>query len=119
MRFQGSAPPVSLDDYEASLHQLLQPLIDMGSRVVVCGVGPVDGRLFPGADATFPLYRQRAFRTAEALKADFVDVNAALCGASTRLAELLLLDRLHPNGRGHAVIAERIVHVLAPKLEAR
>lgn len=119
MMLQGAAPPTPIAELQNGLRELVEPLVQYGGRVVVCGLGPVDGESFPGADRTFPVYSATIAEVARAAGCRFVDVQSIFADARHHRDGWLLLDNLHPNARGHVAIADALVPVVRDALEGR
>jgi lysophospholipase L1-like esterase len=73
--------------------------------VIVCGVGPVAESSFLGATETFREFREVVARCASQRRTRYVDLFSFLA----RDDDLLLLDKFHPNARGHRRIADALL----------
>jgi lysophospholipase L1-like esterase len=115
MRVQGIAPTTPLEQFPATYGALVQPLLDAGVRAILCGVGPIDPALFPGADATFARVRDIIADLARETGSRFVDMDAAL--PKPPRDPYFLLDHFHPSGLGHDLMARALLPVLRELLE--
>lgn len=85
--------------------ELLQRLRELGARVLVLGLLPVDETCFPNSPEHFEAVNARLKRTASAEGAEFLDWASLLCTNGNR-SELFYRDCFHPNAAGAAALAK-------------
>lgn len=121
-------PRVSLDEYEANLRSMIAGARESGAKVILMttnhlrwtnrlkelyGKPPYDPDSVDGFDA--PLlakYNARIRSLAKELNTGFVDVRAAFeayANQPDNSLDDLLLDGMHPNDQGHAIVAELLL----------
>lgn len=128
-------PRVSIDEYEANLRAIIASARQRGVRVILMttnplrwterlkelyGKPPYDPDSADGFDA--PLlakYNERIRSLAKELDTGFIDVHSAfnaLGGVPGHSLDELLLDGMHPNDRGHTVIANLLVPAICEQV---
>jgi len=114
MRLQGVRTVLPFDQFESGVRMLFEAFTAIGATVIACGPGPVDDAIFPGAEASFERFGNVVKLLARAHNARHVDLATVL-----RLPGHLLLDRFHPNARGHAVIAQALAPIVRDAIQQR
>ncbi len=125
-------PRVSINDFEANLRYMVSTLQKSGARPILMTTNPLRWRkntktLYgrppyqPDQENGFEqptllAYNERVRQLAQAMHVPLVDIHAAF---SARNAEKLLLDGMHPNDAGHALITELLVPVIREELRKR
>lgn len=108
---------VSVDDYSANLATVLAKARAISPKIIMLNVLPVHEEVYAKlrpdkirVNAHFEEYNQAAKALAEKEKAHLVDVFSRFMEAGH--AKLFSDDGVHPNARGHALIAETVLPVL-------
>ena len=94
-------PLIDLERFASYQTQLLKRLQELGARVIVLGLLPVDGTQFPGSREHFNTVNAQLKQTAEAEGVEFVDWASSLNGG-----DLFYRDGFHPNAAGAAALAK-------------
>jgi len=98
-------PLMDLDLLIEHQAQLLQRLRELGARVLVLGLLPVDEARFPSSPQHFKTVNARLKKLAAVEGAEFLDWASLLCTNGNR-AELFYRDSFHPNAVGAAALAK-------------
>jgi lysophospholipase L1-like esterase len=93
-------PLIDLERFASYQTELLKRLQELGSRVIVLGLLPVDETRFPGSREYFGIVNARLREIAEAEGVQFVDWASSLDGG-----DLFYRDGFHPNAAGAAALA--------------
>jgi len=83
---------------------LLQGLREVGTRVIVLGLLPLDGAYFPGSQENFDNINARLSRLAAETGAEFFDWASKMPGVGER-GRLCYRDGFHPNQAGARLLA--------------
>lgn len=129
-----TGPRVPLAEYLQNLRTMVARARQAGTRVILMTPNPVCwtdrlkdlyGRPPYDADseagfekAVLAGYKQELRTLAKELSVPLVDVDLAYAEAAAK-ADTFLLDGLHPNDRGHALVAEQLMPVLRESLLAK
>jgi lysophospholipase L1-like esterase len=116
VRAQGATSPTPVSRFRTELQTMLGELTTNGVTCIVCGLGPIDNRMFPASEVAFREYRSAIEAEARAANAHYVDVESLFDGARDHRDGLLLLDNFHPNAAGHQVIANALYSQIADAL---
>jgi lysophospholipase L1-like esterase len=93
-------PLIDLERFASYQTELLKRLQELGSRVIVLGLLPVDETRFPGSREYFGIVNARLREIAEAEDVQFVDWASSIDGG-----DLFYRDGFHPNAAGAAALA--------------
>ncbi len=132
-----TGPRVSREDYVANLRWMVEEARGRGVRVILMtpnplrwapvireryGRPPYDPGDPLGFEKPFFLGHLEAMRSlADELRVPLVDIHAAYAAherETGETAEALLLDGIHPNDRGHALVAGRLLPVVREQLKS-
>ncbi len=120
-------PRVPIERYEQNLRHVVRTLKSLGARVILMtpnplrwtdklkpmyGKPPYDPKAPDGFNVLLCRYAETVRRIAGQEKASLVDVDAAYTTygkAKGRSEDDLLLDGMHPNAKGHRLIADRLI----------
>ena len=120
-------PRVSLEKYRENLRNFVWLLKQRGVRVVLMtpnplrwtprliemyGHPPYDVTQLEGFNVTLDPYADAMREIAAGADIPLVDIMAAHREETLHTAEPLLSDGMHPNQRGHALVAERLVDLI-------
>lgn len=100
LKLRPGKPLLDLERFAAYQSELLKRLRELGTRVIVLGLLPVDETQFPGSREQFQTVNARLKQIAEAEGAEFVDWASSLSGE-----ELFYRDGFHPNAAGADALA--------------
>jgi lysophospholipase L1-like esterase len=115
---------VPLDKYEANLGTIIDQCRDVGAKVVLCTIPPINPEPYfkrharenfdkaGGMERVVADYRSTALHVAKAKGVAVVDLNEIL----TRKPEWLAPDGVHPTKAGTTIIAEELARVVRPLL---
>ena len=98
-------PLMALDQLASHQTALLRRLRELGTRVLVLGLLPLDQTRFPGSPDYFKSVNERLREVSIAEGAEFFDWAAPLATKGTH-AELFFRDTFHPNEAGARALAE-------------
>jgi len=101
LKLRPGKPLFELEEFASYQTELLKRLRELGTRVIVLGLLPVDGTQFPGSREHFNTVNARLKQTAEAEGVEFVDWASSLNGG-----DLFYRDGFHPNAAGAAALAK-------------
>lgn len=129
-----TSPRVPLAEYLQNLREMISQAHQRNVRVILMTPNPIRwtdklkdmyGRSpYEAADplgfekATLLSYKEALRQLSAELRVPLVDVHSAYA-SSGKSAEGLLLDGMHPNDKGHALVAERLLPVLRSELTAK
>jgi lysophospholipase L1-like esterase len=105
LNLRPGSPLMDLDQFASYQAELLRRLRELGARVLVLGLLPVDQARFPGSPAHLKVVNARLEEIATAEGADFLDW-ASLLAAKGKHSELFYRDSFHPNEAGARALAE-------------
>lgn len=123
-------PRVPLPEYIANLESMIETAVDRGIVVVLMtpnplrwteklreryGKPPYDVNDVWGFDSLNELYAQSVRVLARRHHLQVVDVHRTFCNATMNgraVIDTVLLDGMHPNDRGHAIISKLLAHRL-------
>ncbi len=100
LKLRPGKPLIDLERFASYQTELLKRLQELGSRVIVLGLLPVDETRFPGSREHFRIVNARLRQIAEAEGVQFVDWASSLNGG-----ELFYRDGFHPNAAGADALA--------------
>ena len=100
-----AGPLMALDQLASHQTALLRRLRELGTRVLVLGLLPLDQTRFPGSPDYFKSVNERLREVSIAEGAEFFDWAAPLATKGTH-AELFFRDTFHPNEAGARALAE-------------
>ena len=101
LKLRPGKPLFELEEFASYQTELLKQLRELGTRVIVLGLLPVDGTQFPGSREHFNTVNARLKQTAEAEGVEFVDWASSLNGG-----DLFYRDGFHPNAAGAEALAK-------------
>ena len=101
-------PLIDLDTFAAYQTKLIKQLHDLGTRVIVLGLLPVDDERFPGSTVQFESVNVRLRQIAEAEGVEFLDWASQLKGGA-----YFYRDGFHPNEAGAIALAKILCDRLA------
>jgi len=101
LKLRPGKPLFDLEKFASYQTELLKQLRELGTRVIVLGLLPVDGTQFPGSREHFNTVNARLKQTAEAEGVEFVDWASSLNGG-----DLFYRDGFHPNAAGAEALAK-------------
>jgi len=107
LKLRPGKPLIDLERLASYQTDLLRRLRDLGTRVLVLGLLPVDDARFPGSAEHFKVVNTRLKQIADAEGAEFFDWASSLNGG-----ELFYRDGFHPNTAG----AEALARILREQL---
>lgn len=93
-------PLIDLEKFASYQTELLKRLQELGTRVIVLGLLPVDEVRFPGSREHFRIVNARLKQIAEAEGVEFIDWASSLNGG-----DLFYRDGFHPNATGADALA--------------
>lgn len=134
-----TGPRVPLDQFRTNLRGFIETLQERGAKVILMtpnplswtpalqklyGRPPYDPTVADGFNVTLAPYTEAVRELAVATRVPLVDIARAHADHARRSTEPLLLDGIHPNGAGHALVARLLIeclatHPLLPGLEPR
>ena len=100
LKLQPGKPLVDIEQFASYQTELLKRLRELGTRVIVLGLLPVDEVRFPGSREHFGIVNARLKQIAEAEGAEFFDWASSLNGGN-----LFYRDGFHPNAEGADALA--------------
>jgi len=100
LKFRPGKPLIDLERFASYQTELLKRLQELGARVIVLGLLPVDETRFPGSLEHFKVVNARLKQIADAEGVEFVDWASSLNGG-----DLFYRDGFHPNAAGAATLA--------------
>ena len=100
LKLRPGQPLIDLEKFSSYQTELLKRLQELGTRVIVLGLLPVDETRFPGSREHFKTVNARLKQIAEAEGAEFVDWASSLNGGN-----LFYRDGFHPNATGADALA--------------
>lgn len=100
LKFRPGKPLIDLERFASYQTELLKRLQELGARVIVLGLLPVDETRFPGSHEHFKVVNARLKQIADAEGVEFVDWASSLNGG-----DLFYRDGFHPNAAGAATLA--------------
>jgi acyl-CoA thioesterase-1 len=115
------APTLTVQEYQANLRTMLVRLRQSRIAAVLVTPNPVAAPKFPAScNERLATYVEAMRKIAHEQHLPLVDVFAKFEGAVAAGAtyETLLVDSMHPNGNGHALIARLILETLIPLLKS-
>ena len=101
-------PLIDLDTFAAYQTKLIKQLQDLGTRVIVLGLLPVDDERFPGSTVQFESVNARLRQIAEDEGVEFLDWASQLKGGA-----FFYRDGFHPNEAGAIALAKILCDRLA------
>jgi lysophospholipase L1-like esterase len=105
LKVRPGKPLMDLETLASQQTELLRRLRDLGARVVVLGLLPVDHSRFPDSPEHFRLVNARLKQIAQAEGAEFFDWGSFLPANGNRGA-LFYRDSFHPNAAGAGLLAK-------------
>ncbi len=130
-------PRVPVTEFEANLREMIGQAREKGIRVILMTTNPLrwtDGlkKMYghPPYDVADPLgfeklhllaYNDKVRKLAAELKVPLVDIHAAYAAAAAtgRPADEYLLDGVHPNDKGHALVTGKLLPVVRAVVAAK
>ncbi|MEN3326119.1 MAG: hypothetical protein V7638_926 [Acidobacteriota bacterium] len=100
LKLRPGKPLIDLEKFASYETELLKRLRELGTRVIVLGLLPVDEVRFPGSGEHFGIVNARLKQIAEAEGVKFVDWASSLNGG-----DLFYRDGFHPNTAGADALA--------------
>jgi len=100
LKLRPGRPLIDLERFASYQTQLLKRLQELGARVIVLGLLPVDETRFPGSREHFGIVNARLKQIADAEGVEFVDWASSLNGG-----DLFYRDGFHPNAAGADALA--------------
>jgi len=100
LKLRPGRPLIDLEKFASYQTQLLKRLQELGARVIVLGLLPVDETRFPGSREHFGIVNARLKQIADAEGVEFVDWASSLNGG-----DLFYRDGFHPNAAGADALA--------------
>jgi lysophospholipase L1-like esterase len=100
LKLRPGKPLIDLERFASFQTELLKRLQELGTRVIVLGLLPVDEMRFPGSREHFSTVNARLKKIAEAEGVQFVDWASSLNGG-----DLFYRDGFHPNAAGADALA--------------
>ena len=100
LKLRPGRPLIDLEKFASYQTQLLKRLQELGARVIVLGLLPVDETRFPGSLEHFKSVNARLKQIADAEGVEFVDWASSLNGG-----DLFYRDGFHPNAAGADALA--------------
>ncbi|HEY4423696.1 MAG TPA: SGNH/GDSL hydrolase family protein [Pyrinomonadaceae bacterium] len=100
LKFRPGKPLIDLERFTSYQTELLKRLQELGARVIVLGLLPVDQTRFPGSLEYFKSVNARLKQIADAEGVEFVDWASSLNGG-----DLFYRDGFHPNAAGADALA--------------
>ncbi len=100
LRLRPGKPLIDIERFASYQTELLKRLQELGTRVIVLGLLPVDEVRFPGSREHFGIVNARLKRIAEAEGVEFIDWASSLNGG-----DLFYRDGFHPNAAGADALA--------------
>lgn len=116
---EGSSSRIAIDDYKDNLTKIVQTLRQDGTRVVLMTPNQLRSDVDRWRVDRLEEYVQAVRQVAVEREVPLVDIWTAYGALSVAERDALLLDGVHPNDAGHALVAEKIVACLKPILPAR
>jgi lysophospholipase L1-like esterase len=95
LKLRPGKPLIDLEKFASYQTELLKRLRELGTRVIVLGLLPVDETRFPGSREHFRIVNARLKQIAEAEGVEFIDWASSLNGR-----DLFYRDGFHPNAAG-------------------
>lgn len=108
LKLRPGKPLLELEQFATYQTELLKRLQELGTRVVVLGLLPVDEKRFPGSPEYFKTVNARLKEIAETEGVEFVDWASSLNGG-----DLFYRDGFHPNSTGAAALARILVEQMS------
>jgi len=100
LKLRPGKPLIDIERFASYQTELLKRLRELGTRVIVLGLLPVDEVRFPGSREHFRIVNARLKQIAEAEGVEFVDWASSLNGG-----DLFYRDGFHPNAAGADALA--------------
>ena len=100
LKLRPGRPLIDLEKFASYQTQLLKRLQELGARVIVLGLLPVDETRFPGSREHFRIVNARLKQIAETEGVEFIDWASSLNGG-----DLFYRDGFHPNATGADALA--------------
>ncbi len=113
---EGGNSRVALPDYKNNLTRIVQTLRREGSRVILMTPNQLRSDVAPWRVDRLRQYVEAVRQVAEENQVPLVDVWKAYGELSVSERDALLLDGVHPNDAGQALVAEKVVGRLQPLL---
>jgi hypothetical protein len=98
-------PLIDLVTFTARYEQLLSQLRESAKHILVLGLLPVDGTIFPGSSEYFAVVTKRLRELATKFDVNFLDWGAEITSLDN-YSKLFYRDGFHPNSEGASVLAE-------------
>ena len=105
LKVRPGKPLIDLEQFASYQTELLKRLQELGTRVIMLGLLPVDQTRFPGSSEHFRIVNARLRQIAEAEGVEFVDWASSLNGGN-----LFYRDGFHPNATGADALARILLH---------
>ena len=100
LKVRPGRPLIDLEKFASYQTQLLKRLQELGARVIVLGLLPVDETRFPGSREHFGIVNARLKQIADVEGVEFIDWASSLNGG-----DLFYRDGFHPNAAGADALA--------------
>ena len=100
LKLQPGKPLIDIEKFSSYQTKLLKRLQELGTRVIVLGLLPVDEVRFPGSREHFRIVNTRLKQIAETEGVEFIDWASSLNGG-----DLFYRDGFHPNAAGADALA--------------
>ncbi|HSL54235.1 MAG TPA: SGNH/GDSL hydrolase family protein [Pyrinomonadaceae bacterium] len=110
LRLRPGKPLIDIEQFVSYQTELLKRLRELGTRVLVLGLLPVDEMRFPGSREHFKTVNVRIKQIADAEGVEFVDWASSLNGG-----DLFYRDGFHPNAAGATTLAKILYDQLCQK----
>jgi len=100
LKLRPGKPLIDIEKFASYQTELLKRLQELGTRVIVLGLLPVDEVRFPGSREHFRIVNTRLKQIAETEGVEFIDWASSLNGG-----DLFYRDGFHPNAAGADALA--------------
>lgn len=112
---RGTPSRISLPRFRECLSAFVRSMDSIGGRTLILGPNPLGNRYERFHTRRLDRYRRASQRVARRTGALWLDIHPVFhreVSRSGQPLDSLLLDGMHPNDRGHAIVAESLLHTI-------